>query len=192
MGVGGGLLASAVALGTALVAGAVGAVLVVGGIVLAEALRRRAERRDKVRDACRLLALRLPVVLSHLFDARSEVGRLGVDSPAWHHLQEVNGAIFEIDTLTRGRRGRWGRVNALAADMSARLLAAQLHTSRGVALIEAQRFDFNIGALYEAVFGPRPSDDERFQHYLAVGPAGPAYETADKRRGRGRAAEVQS
>jgi hypothetical protein len=176
------VLGIAVEIHAALVGGAVSGAVVLGGVLLAEYLRRRAARQLRMETACRTVQLRLPLVLAYMAERPPDPGRLSINSPGWRYLQEVTQAMTELEASTRGRRSSSKRLNGKIVDLDARVLAAQERLDRGEFLTREGIFEISADEIGTEIFRHREPADAVFKHYLEVGPSGPRYVQAEAPR----------
>jgi len=112
--------------------------------------------------------MQLPVALAYMATNPPSDRRVEFGTTGWNVYQAVQSALIEIDTATRHRGVRHRkRIRSAEEELSVRLFAANVRSTRGQYVTEEERLDFGISVLTEAVFGRRKTVmDEKFDKYL--------------------------
>ena len=155
--------------GAAIVAGLLGGVVVLVGVVLAEVLLRSRERRRRLEDHVHALTVTVGRATLYLSDQTPhEVMDLG--EVGYQALQEVLEDLFAVDQLTRGSRRRYKKdLHEAADDLGARLMAASLRHANRQPLTLDETLEISASELARIMFGDRPTVDDQIKAYLKNG-----------------------
>jgi hypothetical protein len=121
-------------------------------------------------EATNRIVMQLPVALAYMSDTPPDPERTKFGTAGWYALQEAQDALMRVDSLSRPWLTRRRRAIRRASDeLSARLTASWVRSTRGAFLNNAQRLAFPTEKLHRAVFGTRSVLDERINELVARG-----------------------
>jgi hypothetical protein len=154
----------------ALLGGLIAGAVVLIGVSLSEALTRGRERWTAMREELHRIVMRLPVALIYLGPNPPDPARVSFGSPGWAVEREVTDALFKIEALARGRRGkRYEEVKKAADDLTARFSAALMRAHNGQYLSYAEMLEIAATQLTRAILGEREHIDQLFKQYVREG-----------------------
>jgi hypothetical protein len=152
----------------AIIGGLISGAVVLIGVVLANYLTRRQDREQHLKAAVRLISTKVTEALLYAGPKPPHPGRLDYGTPGFLAFNNVLDALYEVDLLSPGLRGKkMVEVRQLTGDINARLAAVQLRLHRGITLTmdEVWTLTIRCGDLNGAVFGEGHLIDELVRRY---------------------------
>jgi hypothetical protein len=146
----------------------VSGVAIVAGVVLAERLRRRADRRVDTENAGRELAMLLPYVLLGMSNSKNPVDT-SMESLWWQRRERVMTLFNLIASSPRQKFGQGKRIRAEANELHAKVTAIEMNfLTKGKRINTELTFEITTAELMTVLFTNRKVLDEKVQHYRSL------------------------